>query len=580
MDSAAAEHSESRPHPSSDAETEPLPFDDRMSDDDRRAPAQGAPLPERPAPAAQQSAPRPDFSGESELSESGSDAHNTQEPQNTANPPPFSDDGSSLSDEDERQAGSGALDALDGLATLAASVNHPEEDPSSALSSVGDRAGDADDENDDDDADADADAPDSTATSTLDPQATPRKSTSTMQRAILAAAGKRRAAATGGAPSLLQGDGDSSVPPSATTSRQPSPVANDAAESHESETAPEAHEQDADMEVKEESAADAEAGAEEAEETEAKDEEGAAEGEGAAEAEAEGEAEAEAKAEAEAEAEAEEEAEAEDEGAGGEDSEAAKLRQEAIDLLTRVEIGFAMLRDRLFIERKEELEAETAMLNDGTHPELQYLHLLIDTRKERRIALLDTWLAYEKAEHALRARDDDDIAWLNWRERAATIRRDMIEDTYRKRRKLDQEKRLLEAPRLPRRHQPFDAELVHKQVPWEAERSGDMQNYLAYPDVRGLDEYDTWMDMEQMGLPVPQGFGYPRPEEMVPPDMYPPYYGGGPFVAPYGAPAVQPYDIPSSVPSDAPVYVDEYGRMLVYDDRQYAYPPDVPRAVA
>lgn len=555
MDSAAAEHSESRPHPSSDAETEPLPFDDHMSDDDRRAPPQDAPLPEHPAPVPEQSAPQPDFSGESELSESGSDAHNTQEPQNTANPPPFSDDGSSLSDDDERQAGTGALDALDGLATLAASVDHPEEDPSSALSSVGDRVGDAADENDD--ADADTDAPDSASTSTLDPQVTPRKGTSTMQRAILAAAGKRRAAATGGAPSLLQGDGDSSAPPSATTSRQASPVANDTAESHESETAPDVHEQDADMEAKENSAADAEAGAEETEATEAKED-------------VAGEAE-----EVEA-----EEAEAEDEGAGGEDSEAAKLRQEAIDLLTRVEIGFAMLRDRLFIERKEELETETAMLNDGTHPELQYLHLLIDTRKERRIALLDTWLAREKAEHALRARDDDDIAWLNWRERAAAIRRDMIEDTYRKRRKLDQEKRLLEAPRLPRRHQPFDAELVHKQVPWDTEQSSDMQNYLVYPDVRGLDEYDMWMDMEQMGLPVPQGFGYSRPEEMVPPDMYPPYYGGGPFVAPYGAPAAQAYDIPSSVPSDAPVYVDEYGRMLVYDDRQYAYPPDVPRAVA
>ena len=104
-------------------------------------------------------------------------------------------------------------------------------------------------------------------------------------------------------------------------------------------------------------------------------------------------------------------------------------------------------------------------------------------------------------------------------------------------------------------------------------------------DRRGLDEYDMWMDMEQMGLPVPQGYSYYRPEEVTPPEMYPPYYGGTPYMVPYGAPVAPGYGIPY----DAPVYVDEYGRVPpmverdyqpIYNERPYAYahmPP--PRGV-
>ena len=60
----------------------------------------------------------------------------------------------------------------------------------------------------------------------MDMHASPQRKTQSLHRAVIAAMGKRRAAATGGAPSLLvDQDVDSSNPPSAATSRQGSPTA-------------------------------------------------------------------------------------------------------------------------------------------------------------------------------------------------------------------------------------------------------------------------------------------------------------------------------------------------------------------
>ena len=247
--------------------------------------------------------------------------------------------------------------------------------------------------------------------------------------------------------------------------------------------------------------------------------------------------------------------------AEADDAEAMQQRQDAMELLTRIEIGYAMLRERLYTERLEELEHETEMIQQGTHPELRLLHTLIDTRKERRLDLLDVWLGKSEKQLDLLGRVEDRIAWDNWRDQTATIRRTMMTDLDRKRRKLDREKRLIDAPPPARRHQPFDAEVVRKPPSFSRRtnrRPGeyaarhmsvrDARGFLAYPDVRGLEEYDVWMDMEQMGLramppPPPPPPGYGPPDEMAhppppPPDMYAPPYGNGPPLNYYGPPGM------------------------------------------
>ena len=83
----------------------------------------------------------------------------------------------------------------------------------------------------------------------------------------------------------------------------------------------------------------------------------------------------------------------------------------------------------------------------------------------------------------------------------------------------------------------------------------DPRSFVAFPDVRGLEEYDVWMDMEQMGIrPVPMPPPtYLRPDDMPPHEMYaaPSYAGGVPGSEPmgyYGPPEAGPPYVEHSRP--------------------------------
>lgn len=552
---------------SSEAETEPLQFDDTGSDGPSdEAMEQAAPLEETPGAAVPNSAPAPPpandgFSEGSELTEEGeSDADRTVQPSQPQEHPMTDEENSTLSDDasdKESAEHDEAPNALEGLASVASTTaNLEQEAPNAIVAATTSSPLSSDEEDESGDA-------------TVETPATPRKGRSTLRRAVIAAAGKRRAAATGGAPSLLvEPDPDSSAPPSAATSRQNSP---------ESEMGEHAHDSDAEVDAHGDGAVKDEPDGAEAPGTRGEEDEAPGEGAGdeAADQGAAGEHDTEEKDTGTPVA----------EGAEHDDVEAMQRRQEAVDLLTRIEIGYAMLRDRLYHERLEELEAESEMIHDGTHPELQLLYMIIDARRDRRLALLQNWLSAEEQERARWAKAEDAIAWVNWRDDAASVRRDLIADTVRKRRRIDREKRLLDTPQPIRRHQPFEAELVRKPPAYSARSqrdvdrydyalqrypNEDIHSYMAYPDLRGLDEYDVWMDMDQMGIRpmAPMYPPYVRQDEVAMQEMYPPY-----------APPPQPAEYGPSYPVapgymergyDAPVPLEERGVPPEYGVPPYA----------
>ena len=402
----------------------------------------------------------------------------------------------------------------------------------------------------------------------MDMHASPQRKTQSLHRAVIAAMGKRRAAATGGAPSLLvDQDVDSSNPPSAATSRQGSPTADsedavDATKAPEQEETASGKEDDngADEDRSEEALGrmQEETGEEDTENMDVderleqrttrkgQDQTKQEPGEDDSRADTVGEGDSERTEQRRKKATRTNEKEdavmttpskgrgstsAHSVDAAENEEETSLHRQEALDQLTRIELGFVMLRQRLYTERLEELEREADMIQQGTHPELRILHTLIDTRKEKRLACLDVWLRLQEQEYEHLEKTEEKIAWVNWRDRAASIRREMMSQTDRKRRKLEREKRMLDAPQPARRHQPFEAEFAYKppaysrrtrQMPdlyMKSEASlRDVRNFVAYPDVRGLDEYDAWLDMEQMGIrPVPMPPpGYLRVDEVPP----------------------------------------------------------------
>lgn len=506
----------------SDAETEPLSMDEENTKTMQKAAEEDVPTTEKNVHIERSAAsgqPAGQFADDSDLTDESEQAKPNPEP--TEPNPVKEDDDSSLSeDAGDHTITPGGKEAelqrsaLDGLAVLAASETEGEKHEkvsapvpvSSALVSEASQDEAAEDMEADDEGEDEEEEP------------TPNKGTRkepSLHRAVMAAVGKRRAAATGGAPSLLvEPDADASNPPSASTSRQGSPVE--------------------DVRTKEETPAE-----EESTETGAQ---------------------------------TMETAENED--------EASDHRQEALEQLTRIELGFVMLRQRLYAERIEELEREADMIQRGTHPEIQMLHTLIDLRKEKRLRYLGMWLECSLREHKLRAQAEEKIAWVNWRDRAASLRRDMMCDMDRKRRKLEREKRLLDAPQPMRRHQPFEAEFAHKppsysrrtrQRPDQYLPLGaslrDARSFVAFPDVRGLEEYDVWMDMEQMGIRPMHVLPptYLRSDDVNPHEIYaaPPYAGGFSGVEPmgyYGPPGAGPpyVEHPPPLPSVAAPYDGMY----------------------
>ncbi|PWN51772.1 hypothetical protein IE53DRAFT_36999 [Violaceomyces palustris] len=359
---------------------------------------------------------------------------------------------------------------------------------------------------------------------------------------ILATLGKRRAAATGGATSLLE-DPVESLPPSAATSRAASPA--DDEQDPDKAASGEAPEEGVKHGV------DIEGAAEEAAAT-------------AAGTPVPGEL-----AEQGHESERADQAQLADQADHEEDTstdEAALRRQEAMEALTKIEIGFAMLRDRLYVERLEEISKEGDMIADGTHPELIHLTNAIEARRERRMKLVEKCFEQQEKQYERVAKAEEFAAWNAWRTDCAILRRDMMDDLSRKRRKIDREKRTMDQPRPIRRHQAFEAELVRnpnriahsgylnaagaesivdtpvsskKRKAAAAKRRAAVEEteaaseYVAYPDLRGLNENDVWLDIERMGIrAAPIYDPYYRPEEMHHPDMYAVFGPDGPIAGP------------------------------------------------
>lgn len=207
--------------------------------------------------------------------------------------------------------------------------------------------------------------------------------------------------------------------------------------------------------------------------------------------------------------------------------EAALRRTEAMDALTKIEIGFARLRDQLYVERTEEVSKEGQMILDGTHPELIHITALIEARRQHRLRMAELWFEEDQRYYAKMAAAEEREAWLTWRHNAADLRRESMDDISRKRRKLEREKRNIDAPRPVRRHQVFETEFIgdpelagaaaeaakadrvkgvssRRRAAREARELAKLGSHVAMPDLRGLEDFDAWSDLERMGIYRPE----------------------------------------------------------------------------
>ncbi|KAI0922794.1 hypothetical protein AcV5_009675 [Taiwanofungus camphoratus] len=126
-------------------------------------------------------------------------------------------------------------------------------------------------------------------------------------------------------------------------------------------------------------------------------------------------------------------------------------RAEALDVLATIELKFALLRGRLYVEKMETLAWEEALVAKDTHPELLHLHAELSKRRDKRLELAIRRRDYEVANVTKRRKLDEEAVWSWWKNERDDLQTEMISETNRKRRKLERERRVLERPQPVRR---------------------------------------------------------------------------------------------------------------------------------
>ncbi|KAG5635886.1 hypothetical protein H0H81_009767 [Sphagnurus paluster] len=94
-------------------------------------------------------------------------------------------------------------------------------------------------------------------------------------------------------------------------------------------------------------------------------------------------------------------------------------RAEALDVLATIELKFALLRERVYVEKMETLAWEETLVNEGTHPELIHLQQELSRRRDKRLDLAAGKRDYEIKNVNKRRRSDEDATWSWWKRQTA-----------------------------------------------------------------------------------------------------------------------------------------------------------------
>ncbi|OBZ76494.1 hypothetical protein A0H81_03169 [Grifola frondosa] len=190
-------------------------------------------------------------------------------------------------------------------------------------------------------------------------------------------------------------------------------------------------------------------------------------------------------------------------------------RAEALDVLAAIELKFALLRERLYIEKMDVLAWEEALIAEGIHPELLHLHAELSKRRDKRIELASRRNDYETGNVTKRRKLDEEGVWSWWKNARDDLVTDMFSETNRKRRKLERERRVIERPLPNRRFPSIPHDLpptptlleIVKSYPYgvstpsvhssrRAKKDHPPVSSLAYPQLTTLSPGDVMRDLE------------------------------------------------------------------------------------
>ncbi|KAI0279551.1 Sds3-like-domain-containing protein [Russula aff. rugulosa BPL654] len=194
-------------------------------------------------------------------------------------------------------------------------------------------------------------------------------------------------------------------------------------------------------------------------------------------------------------------------------------RAEALDTLATIELKFALLRERVYVEKMEALAWEEALVKNGSHPELLHLHSELSRRRDKRIELAARRRSYEIANILKRRRSEESAVWSWWMLARDELQTTMVAETNRKRRKLERDRRATERPqpvfRLPHfPHEHFQHEIpipptLHEIVNSKSQRSTSSSGrrgkdlpapLRAYPSFSSLSSREITEDLDYLSI--------------------------------------------------------------------------------
>ncbi|KAJ3338731.1 hypothetical protein HDU93_009137 [Gonapodya sp. JEL0774] len=181
-------------------------------------------------------------------------------------------------------------------------------------------------------------------------------------------------------------------------------------------------------------------------------------------------------------------------------------RKRALQLMTDIEVVFAKLREKLYKEKMQAIEAEEAKVHDGTHPEITQRLRDMETRRDQQLARLAAW-----KERSLKYVD---VVWKDRRRRAQghykALRRDLrdrlSEEAVAKRWKAAEESRRMDEALWGVSHDPPDRSVLAKRRKLHRTEASDLskiqKDRQGFPAslIMGLSKNEMMEDWDKLGI--------------------------------------------------------------------------------
>ncbi|KAI9310585.1 Sds3-like-domain-containing protein [Dichotomocladium elegans] len=128
------------------------------------------------------------------------------------------------------------------------------------------------------------------------------------------------------------------------------------------------------------------------------------------------------------------------------DQEYQEWHREALNALTRIEIEFARLRDKMYDEKMSELNEEALMIAQGTHPDLVTMMATIEEKRNRRISTAEAWRKHKRLSCRQQFEGLEYQANIDFAAGKSALRREILAVLNRKRWDIDHERDKLNEP--------------------------------------------------------------------------------------------------------------------------------------